>query len=374
MRYLRTIGGAWTACLLAILLFQPALAERGSIPLWEPTVITQPGSYVVTRDISAASGPILDIQVGGVAVDLNGHTLSQTGTTEPTIGISAVAGVEPEPFRIANGTLVGGIYGIRALNAESKQIRLANLTIKNASEAGVMASNVGDFEARGIIVIGGNVGFDLVAGVDPDPFRHSASISGSQISVDLDGIRCSGTICNLDGNVIRAAGTGIELLAGSHGSTAENNVINSCPVCFNPQPEPPGIWVSQSQGARIAGNTIYGPLATSGQNHGISVDDESPGVLILGNTIRGFGDDGIHALSGDAALRDNVVSGNTGHGIFLGGVNNLAEGNHVGGNGGNGLWFEAMGQVYRDNVLLNNANPTGGPGLADAVDGGGNVQ
>lgn len=352
----------------------PALAERGAIPLWEPTVITQPGSYLVTRDISAASGPILDIQVGGVAVDLNGHTLSQSGTTEPTIGISVVAGIEPEPFRIANGTLVGGMYGIRALNAENKQIRLANLTIKNASEAGVMVNNVGDFEARGIIIIEGNVGFDLVAGIDPEPFRHSASISGSHISVDEDGIRCNGTICNLGGNVIRAAGTAIALLGGAHGSSVESNIINACPTCFNPQPEPPAVALTGSSNVLIAHNTIYGPMAASGQNHGLSVDDQSFGLLAVGNTIRGFGDDGIHVLSGDATLRGNVVSGNGGHGIYLGGLNNLAEGNHVGGNGGNGLWFESMGQVYRDNVLLNNVDPTGGPGLADAVDGGGNVQ
>ncbi len=40
-----------------------------------PTTITAPGHYVLTRDISAASGPVLDIQADGVTVDGNGHTI-----------------------------------------------------------------------------------------------------------------------------------------------------------------------------------------------------------------------------------------------------------------------------------------------------------
>ena len=36
--------------------------------------------------------------------------------------------------------------------------------------------------------------------------------------------------------------------------------------------------------------------------------------------------------------------------------------------------FEATGIVYRRNVLLGNNNPVSGSGLADLVDGGGNIQ
>ena len=37
-------------------------ADEGRIPLYQPTMITQSGHYVVTQDISSAAGVILDIQ------------------------------------------------------------------------------------------------------------------------------------------------------------------------------------------------------------------------------------------------------------------------------------------------------------------------
>ena len=62
---------------LFVALFAGSLsADEGRIPLYEQTTITMPGSYIVTRNISAAAGPVLTIVAEGVTVDLNGFEIN----------------------------------------------------------------------------------------------------------------------------------------------------------------------------------------------------------------------------------------------------------------------------------------------------------
>ncbi len=365
--------------LAAALAAGAAFAADGAIPLWERTVITMPGSYVVTRDISSSSGPVLDIQVGGVSVNLNGFTLSVTAATEPVVKIASVAGVEPQPFRIANGMIEGGLHGVHALNAERKRLRLDDLTIRGASESAVRMDNVGDLEAKGIIIVETKVGFDLMGSpVDP-PFHPIARISESSIRADR-GIRCTGVTCALARNAVASCVTPL-ILEDAGGSEAEHNqfVMPGVSCGFNPQPEPPGegILVMNSTGVSLHGNEVMGTDVGNGINHGIAFDAMSDGGEVLGNIVRDFGDDGIRVMGNTCSVRDNLVSSNGGVGLRLGGQNNVALGNKLLGNTGVGLHFEAavgVAHVYRDNLLTGNAAGAGGPGLADAVDGGGNVE
>jgi len=52
----------------------PLIAGDGAIPIWEPTTITEPGSYIVTRDISNG-GNVIEISANNVDLDLGGFTL-----------------------------------------------------------------------------------------------------------------------------------------------------------------------------------------------------------------------------------------------------------------------------------------------------------
>jgi len=45
------------ALALVILPAAPILADEARIPIFQPTTITQPGYYILTRDLSPASGP-----------------------------------------------------------------------------------------------------------------------------------------------------------------------------------------------------------------------------------------------------------------------------------------------------------------------------
>ena len=115
---LKVIGGG--LALLLTLASLPAMAGEGRIPLWEPTVIDQPGHYVLTRDISADTGPVINIQADGVTLDGNGYTISLSSTTEPVIQIGGV-GVSQTGIVLSNSKVSGGLHGIRAINPRTTE-------------------------------------------------------------------------------------------------------------------------------------------------------------------------------------------------------------------------------------------------------------
>src|SRR5438034_320997 len=68
-----------TCLVLAALAAGPLIADEGRIPVFAPTVITQPGYYVLTRDISVSGGHVITIQANNVTLDLNGRTIVSSG-------------------------------------------------------------------------------------------------------------------------------------------------------------------------------------------------------------------------------------------------------------------------------------------------------
>jgi len=356
----------------------PAQAGEGRIPLYEPAAITMPGSYVVTRDIRATGGPILDVQIGGVSVDLNGHTLAVSNATDPVIQVSSVMDAEPEPFRVANGKLMGGMYGIHGLVTVSfpRKISLADLTIVDAAEAAVKVDHLGDLEARGIIIVGSHTAFDLAAPMPtPDGESPTARIRNSEMHADV-GVSCNGVVCDISQTSVASCGTAVALVGAGQSEVAGNTLtLPGSTVCFNPQPEPPGdsIHVESSPGVRLTGNTIQGSPASTGANHAITADAASPDAFIADNLITGFGNDGMHLMSSDNVIRGNLINRNGGNGIFLGGIRSIVESNKISANGGSGIVFNNADNVYRGNILLGNASPASGIGLSDTIDGGGNI-
>src|SRR5262245_66107010 len=88
-------------------------ADEGRIPIFQPTTITSTGSYVVTRDITVASGNVITIQASYVTLDLNGKTL----TIQSTVPEDTVIGIGPgaSNLRVRNGRAVGGWRGVASL-------------------------------------------------------------------------------------------------------------------------------------------------------------------------------------------------------------------------------------------------------------------
>ena len=123
-----------------------AHAAGGRIPIYGPTVITQPGSYYVTRNFSSPTGPAITIETSGVTIDLDGHSISQA---DPN---SSVIELNPHPLppslpaiTIANGQLTGGRDGVSLLSPgvciNGLTLELQGLSILNAGQFGINVQN-----------------------------------------------------------------------------------------------------------------------------------------------------------------------------------------------------------------------------------------
>ena len=361
------------ALTLLLLVGAPALAGGGAIPLWQATTITQPGAYVVTRDISATSGPVFDIQVDGVTIDGCGHTISLSNTTDPVIQIAGPGVGAEKGITIANSRIHGGSYGIEAYPPNPCRLLLIDVTITNTDEAAVRVSNVGNVEATGISIFDSSVGFDLV-GPSPPNGRPLASIRSSSIQADV-GVRCTGTTCRITDNVITSFGSAVHL-SGSDGGDTSYNLFTSASVAFNPQPEPPRytLFFESSPGAMARDNVLRGVVEPGTFDvHGIVVDGSSHDAKICDNLITGYGGDGIRISSTGTTVRDNQIDANTRYGVYADGLNLLFDGNRIAGNTSDGMHFITPGNVLRGNVLMGNDNPLGGPEGSGQTDGGGNL-
>src|SRR5665213_1271543 len=79
-------------------------------------IITQPGSYYLTHNLTVSSGDGIDINVSGVTLDLNGFTISSTVASATGSGI--LLGSALSDLTICNGHIRGsvtnngsGVYG-----------------------------------------------------------------------------------------------------------------------------------------------------------------------------------------------------------------------------------------------------------------------
>src|SRR5437667_6658468 len=97
------------AIALLLLMAVAAQADEGRIPIYGPPgqtlpiTISAPGSYVLTRDISAGTSTAIIIAASNVTLDLNGHTIA--GTSSGSGGFRTECGIPHTWVRITNGTI-----------------------------------------------------------------------------------------------------------------------------------------------------------------------------------------------------------------------------------------------------------------------------
>jgi len=365
----------------------PALrADEGRIPIFRPTRITQPGHYVVTRNIAVTAGVLLDIQAGGVTVDLNGHTLSSSSATDDLVQITCPGGADPpEPEKILNGNLVGGSNGIHAIPPGPCKVSFENLQIGDPTLRAILVEETGQAEIHGIIIND----FQGKSGVPAIDLRASSTrVRGSArlARIGVNGVNPWGmfshVVAHLSDSLVNLSGVvnpGLSPLSlvDAPGSSVRDITIN---WVAPPDPDAPAISLIGSSGVLLDGNVVHcdGSVRTANLNHGILVDASSHNTKVTNNTITGAGGDGIHVDSGGNNLLGNLVNGNAGSGVFVAGDNNLVEANKVGNNQLDGLFFNAAGSplhVFRNNVLRGNRGASvGGPFATAVTDAGGNVQ
>ena len=97
--------------------------------------VTAPGTYTLTTDITAPPDTnCITIAASGVAIDLQGHTISGSGFS------SGIFGRGGQNIIIANGTITGFNQNI---NLEADYLSISNITVVNAGFSGI-TNNAGN--------------------------------------------------------------------------------------------------------------------------------------------------------------------------------------------------------------------------------------
>jgi hypothetical protein len=235
-----------------------AASDGGAIPIDAPTTITQPGSYVLTRDISVNDGPAITINyASNVSLNLNGFQLERTGTGYD----GAIAG-EGNSIEIYGGRIVGG--GVTLL---CSYCTVRDLTVRDSTGGVFLEGNYNTVEHTRQFsshiwlddAVGGVVrdnvlqsGFIVIESGSGFQVTHNA-ITGGYIWLDgadngvvLDnvvtgssthGMYGNGHSNRLAGNVVsESAGFGVYLELGFSDGTYSGNVlrVNHGTVCSNP--------------------------------------------------------------------------------------------------------------------------------------------
>ncbi|MEO0620456.1 MAG: hypothetical protein AAFZ01_14400, partial [Pseudomonadota bacterium] len=108
-----------------------------------PLTITQPGTYVLSGDLTT-DGHGISVQADNVVIDLNGYTISgPTDSNTETFGVSAF---DQTNVTVKNGSIDGFMYGIYLSDIVANKSSTAdmtstghvveNLTISNATFRG----------------------------------------------------------------------------------------------------------------------------------------------------------------------------------------------------------------------------------------------
>ncbi len=289
-------------------------------------VITQPGSYYLTGDISGVAGKhAIRVAADGVTLDLMGFSLDGQGSNSAAIFVAAT--VQPSEVRshlvVRNGTIRGWLAGV-GMNVlgQLRDSRFEALRVHDCSGPGVVVG------ARCIVhacTAQNNGGDGIVQNGGPGVFTGCVALSnGGQGITAGPGSTIDG--CTALGN----AGAGINASAhcsitdcvanlnGVHGVLAAASTIARCTVAGN-----------TLEGIRISGGTVSGCTANGNQRVGIYGD--LAGVTISGCSVNLNHDDGIQ-VQGDALVIGNTCDGNgngllvrSGIGVY--GSNNRVEGN-----------------------------------------------
>jgi hypothetical protein len=293
--------------LLTTLVSTSAHAAEGRIPIFAPTTITASGNYILSRNVSATSGNVVTVQASNVSLDLNGFTLSGSGTANALVLIAdGFSNIE-----VANGTLSGGAYAVlyTSPSAIATDVRLSHLYVDGSVSAGVSIGTAGKIEISNSTFKGGPA---ISLGGSPTNGRFTDNV--------------------IDSTPNPSPGAAVAL-SGGNGVIA-NNRINWHE----------SVGISALGGGVITGNTITGPqigLQLSGgtnivtwnrvlgTDRSILVLSTSSGNSIVGNNL-GIGSHGILCQGNWNEIRENTVIGSGGpFGISDFGTYNRIVGNSI---------------------------------------------
>ena len=368
-----------------------ATAANGDIPIFQATTITQPGRYVVTRDITA-QGDVLVVQAGGVSIDLNGHTIRAIGGNGVVLDVAG-SGSLPA-IRVANGTIKGGGTGIlgvalpavtpvvidkvaivmpmfHCINLPAVRLEVRG-SVLSECEDGIRMEGGGLIEVRDTLISdtrGSGIFADTVDGITvrESTFRRFGGVPGIYGHAGIWALGFGKVGLSVFDSVLCDGGTMSDGIRMWPPTTSAPIRIVGNQIAGNLGN---GINLGSTAG-HITGNTLVGNGLA-----GIHID--AAGIvtptMISGNSIQRNGTDGATVLAGVVRFNGNTVGGNGQDGVRIAGERSLVESNFLEGNTGAGIRFlNANGHAFRSNFLRGN---TGGA-VDDQfgnTDAGGNIQ
>ena len=233
--------------LILILLLLPVSAEAVTV-ISGPTVITEPGTYILDQDILASgAGTGLEVRASNVVIEGSGHRLQGVRTGN------------------AQGIRVQGVRGvtIRDLFLERWDTGLFA-----ANAPGLVVERVGasDNSGTGVLVSGDGT---LVSLRDVSAFRNRDGIMLATCSgVHLEGVTASLNLehgitlhessgCTIAGSTVVSNGRAGLSFAGGGSNTIWNNWFSNTVNVMNDGRAPPGRWAVDPP--QIGPNVVGGP-------------------------------------------------------------------------------------------------------------------
>jgi parallel beta-helix repeat protein len=270
----------WTALVLAIGLAGAAWAGEGRIPIYSwPTIIGNPGHYIVTRNINAtgSGSTVIVVQASDVDIDLNGFMLETDGA--PVIQAMGVTNLA-----IRNGTLERGTRGIdvqSGLGGIRHKVVIEHVNVIGSQLEGIYLMQMSDFAIRWSNVLKTVREGIWIDGVGPAPQVVHGAIEHNRLE----------------------STAGITVRWGSSVAIANNRLENTNVVALPPSVG--AIVYDYSNAGLIASNTVE---STSGGS-GIFLGD-AKGNKIHNNVVRNTRRHGIRlaGMSDDNLVLENVVS------------------------------------------------------------------
>jgi hypothetical protein len=175
------------------------------------TTISQPGSYVVNRNLSAA-GDCLVVAVDSVTIDLDGFTISGNGTGAGIVESPALA--TRRNVTVRNGAVTGFANGVSLPHGESVTVERVNAS--GNTGIGISVGNYATVRASHASFNGGTgIRAELGASVSGNAVARNA---GSGISVSEGG--------NVSSNVVRN-NTGFGIVVDCPGLVFANTTSNN---------------------------------------------------------------------------------------------------------------------------------------------------
>jgi parallel beta-helix repeat protein len=275
-----------TVCLM---IAAPLIAGDGAVPIWEPTTITEPGKYILTRNITSSSGPVLFIDsANDVHLDLGGFTVLYTGTSSYAIRATNTGSVT-----IRNGTVkVQGTdhpVGVELVECTGYDLNHLNIEVSSPGSVTAIQAQASNGVIRQNVINGGPVSVS----------DGAAQVVGNTVTNASNGIHVStsstiGVV--VADNLVVDCGAGI-VAAYTTGGTIARNTVRGCS----------GVGIHMTGNPLVSGthNHIEGNVMT-GNGVGLKLDHSDENVY-RGNTARGNTVDFEDSGTGNTSHGDNYM-------------------------------------------------------------------